>query len=109
MHPMIARAALAALLVAVTAAQAGGADHTILQKDKAFSQVTLTIKAGDRIVFTNTDPIAHNVYSITPSHEFELRTQLPGKSEAVPFGRPGSVEVLCAIHPKMKLKVTVTQ
>ena len=103
----IARVASAALLVTLTAGPAGAGDHPIVQKDKGFAQPAVTIKAGDRLVFTNADPITHNVYSVTKGHEFELRSQAPGQSDAVPFPRPGSLDVQCAIHPKMKLQVTV--
>ena len=109
MRSIVDRTVFGALLVAATAMPAAAADHAILQKDKAFSQATLNIRAGDRIVFTNGDSFTHNVYSVTPGQEFELKTQHPGKSDAVPFPRAGSLEVQCAIHPKMKLRVTVTQ
>jgi len=86
---------------------AGAADVAITQRDKSFSEKSLTVKSGDRVVFTNADGIVHNVYSATPGHEFELKTQKPGQSDTVPFTKPGTVEVQCAIHPKMKLQVTV--
>ena len=108
MRLTISRAASAVLLVALSAAHARAGDHPIVQKDKAFAQSSVTIKAGDRLVFTNADPITHNVYSVTKGHEFELRSQAPGQSDVVPFPRPGSLDVQCAIHPKMKLQVTVT-
>lgn len=98
------------LAVGVAVALAGpatAADHTILQKDKAFPQPTLAIKAGDRITFTNGDPFTHNVFSATKGMEFDLRTQNPGQSSTVPFSKAGSLLVECAIHPKMKLQVQI--
>ena len=86
---------------------AGAADVNVTQRDRTFSEKSVTVKTGDRVVFTNADGIVHNVYSVTPGHEFELKTQKPGQSDTVPFTKPGTVEVQCAIHPKMKLQVTV--
>jgi plastocyanin len=82
-------------------------EHSIVQKDKAFSTAEMTVKVGDSIKFTNEDSIVHNVFSATPGLEFDLRTQQPGGSSVVPFAKEGVCEVRCAIHPKMKLKVTV--
>jgi plastocyanin len=104
-RPTFALLALAGTLAVVTPASA--TDHAVAQKDKAFSTTAITVKAGDRITFTNADSITHNVYSVTKGYEFDLKTQTPGHSDTVPFPKAGSVDVECAIHPKMKLKVTV--
>src|SRR3569833_1143801 len=78
------------------------ADHEILQKDRSFSQTEITIKPGDKISFKNVDDVTHNVFSMTPTMEFDLRRQAPGASSTVPFDREGVAEVRCSIHPKMK-------
>jgi plastocyanin len=83
------------------------ADHEVIQKDRAFSQVDITVKPGDTITFKNTDDITHNVFSMTPGMEFDLRRQAPGATSTVPFPKEGTAEVRCSIHPKMKLIVTV--
>ena len=83
------------------------ADHEIVQKDRSFSQTEISIKPGDKLVFKNTDDVTHNVFSMTPGMEFDLRRQAPGASSTVPFDKEGVAEVRCSIHPKMKLIVTV--
>jgi plastocyanin len=83
------------------------ADVEIVQKDRAFSQSEITVKPGDKIVFRNSDEISHNVFSVTPGMEFDLRRQAPGASSSVPFDKEGTSEVRCSIHPKMKLIVHV--
>jgi plastocyanin len=95
-------AALAALLPGAAAGQV-----VIVQKDRAFSQDKIVVHAGDRLVFRNEDSVSHNVFSRTPGFEFEVKVQLPGQDTAVPFDRPGTAEVRCAIHPEMKLQVVV--
>ena len=97
---LVAAVLLAAVALAAT-------DHPVVQKDRAFSVRSLTVRTGDRIVFTNADNITHNVYSVTAGQEFDLRSQAPGQSDTVTFVRPGTAVVECAIHPKMKLQVVV--
>jgi len=104
---MISRFILSAALAAGLAAHAE--EHAVIQKDRAFSQAGITIKAGDVLVFKNADEVTHNVFSVTPGMEFDIRRQAPGGSSKVPFPKAGVAEVRCSIHPKMKLIVTVTK
>lgn len=94
-------------LIALGGTLALAEDHQVVQKDRSFSQTEITIKPGDKIVFQNSDDVTHNVFSITPGMEFDLRRQAPGASSTVPFDKEGVAEVRCSIHPKMKLIVTV--
>jgi plastocyanin len=96
-----------ATLVLVLGSIARADDYTIGQKDKTFSMATLTVKAGDTVVFKNDDLITHNVYSTAKGNEFNLRAQAPGTNASVTLSAEGSVEVRCAFHPRMKLLVTV--
>jgi len=84
------------------------AEHTVHQKGKQFSETNVTLKKGDTLVFLNDDNVAHNIYSTSPDNEFNLGSVLPGKSVPVTFDKSGDVDVLCAIHPLMKMKVKVT-
>jgi len=89
------------------ALSAFAAEQTILQKDKLFSQATVTIKKGDALVFENDDDVVHNVMSSTSGSEFNLGAQKPGSKATQVFSKSGDVTVICAIHPRMKLTVTV--
>jgi plastocyanin len=102
---VVAVAAALSAVVCIPGARAG--DTQIVQKDKAFSEHSLRIHVGDTVTFVNADTVTHNVYSLTKGCEFELQTQLPGNSTAVPFSRACTAQVQCAIHPKMKLTVDV--
>lgn len=84
------------------------ADFTIIQKNNAFSVRQITIKVGDQITFVNNDNVNHHLYSETKGSEIDI-VQRPGRSDTVRFSRPGIVEVECAIHPEMSLKVQVGQ
>jgi plastocyanin len=96
-----------AVILAAFANAAGGAEYTIDQKDRTFSQPDITIKIGDSLVFKNKDDVTHNVFSVSPGMEFDIRRQAPGGSSKVPFDKEGVAEIRCSIHPKMKLLVTV--
>ena len=101
-------AAWGALAAALAAGAALANDPLkVYQKDKLFTETEVHIKKGETIVFSNADTVMHNIYSVSPGNAFEIKTQLPGKESSVVFKNPGVAEVRCAIHPGMKLQVTV--
>jgi plastocyanin len=83
------------------------ADVTITQKSRNFSVAEVTVHVGDTLVFVNADPFKHNVYSPSDGFAFDLDVQRPGQADRVAVTRRGSFDVLCHIHPKMKLRVRV--
>ena len=102
------RAVLVSLaLLAGLASGASAAEVTITQKDKNFSEKTVEIGVGDTLRFVNDDDITHNVHSSTDGESFDLGAQAPGTESSHTFSHPGEVKIRCAIHPKMKLTVTV--
>jgi plastocyanin len=93
----------------ISAGAWAAAKHTISQKDKAFSAAQIEVKVGDSIEFQNDDDVSHNVFSVSKSDPFNTKVQKPGSSAAVTFANEGLIEVRCAIHPNMKLLVTVVK
>jgi len=91
----------------VTAYTAYAAQVSISQKGKTFSQTELTVKKGDVIMFVNDDAVTHNVMSASSGNAFNLGAQAPGASLPYTFNSVGETMITCAIHPTMKLKVTV--
>lgn len=100
---------LACLMISwlAIALPATAAERVVLEQKKKFSEKKLAIKAGDSVTFVNKDGFTHNVHSKTKGHEFDLGPQDPGASDSVTFSKPGKIKVRCAIHPKMKLTITV--
>lgn len=82
-------------------------NHLITQKDKQFSQSEITIAPGDSIVFKNDDDTAHNVFTASDGLKFNLGIQKGGTEASHQFIAAGEGEIRCAIHPKMKLKISV--
>lgn len=97
----------ASTLLLVMALPSQAAEVTVLQKDKAFAEKEITIKAGDTINFVNEDDITHNVYSRSKGNKFDVGAQRPGTSVTQSFPQAGKAKVRCAIHPKMKMTVHV--
>jgi plastocyanin len=100
-----------ALMPSVTAV-GHAADLLVEQKGKTFiyngaKAATLKIKVGDSVEFKNMDPYFHNVFSLSDTKLFDLGSYPQGQSKSVTFDKPGMVEVECAIHPEMKMRVEV--
>jgi plastocyanin len=85
------------------------ANLTITQKGRTFSSESITIKKGGAVTFLNDDSVPHNIMSTSQGNEFNLGSQPPGASTDVTFKEGGEVQVICAIHPRMKMTVTVSE
>jgi plastocyanin len=84
------------------------AERTISQKGKVFSETSVEIKKGDTLVFLNDDNVAHNILSTTPGNVFNLGLIGPGHSTPVTFDKSGDMQIICAMHPSMKMSLKVT-
>jgi len=84
-----------------------GQDHKVFQVDKKFSVSDLAVNRGDSVTFVNAEQITvHNV-SGKGAASFNTGSQKPGEAKQVMMDQPGTMEVRCAIHPLMKMTVTV--
>lgn len=84
------------------------ARQTVGQQGRMFSADRVAIKAGETLTFLNDDNVPHNIASLSKGNEFNLGSQPPGTSTEVTFTEAGEVQVFCAIHPRMKLTVEVS-
>ncbi|WFU78520.1 plastocyanin/azurin family copper-binding protein [Bradyrhizobium sp. CIAT3101] len=84
------------------------ATEVIHQQGRVFSTESVSVKKGDAVTFLNDDTVPHNIMSATKGNEFNLGSQAPGTSTDVTFKEAGDVQVICAIHPRMKMMVKVT-
>jgi plastocyanin len=84
------------------------ATATIDQKDETFVPFVVVIHTGGSVVFRNSDPIRHHVYSFSPVRRFEM-VQNPGEvSPPVKFDQAGSVAIGCNIHDHMTAYIHIT-
>jgi YVTN family beta-propeller protein len=72
----------------------------------AFSQQTVTVKAGQTISWTNQDSITHTVTA--DQGKWDSGAIDPGKSYSLTLSLPGRYDYHCSIHPFMKGTVVVT-
>jgi plastocyanin len=96
------------VIVAGFSVGAYAATEVIHQQGRVFSAESVSIKKGDAVTFLNDDSVPHNIMSATKGNEFNLGSQAPGTSTDVTFKEAGDVQVICAIHPHMKMMVKVT-
>lgn len=85
------------------------ADHTVEQKNKAFSVKSLKVKVGDTVNFKNMDAFNHNIFSLSDVKSFDLGSYPQGQARSVVMDKPGNVEVECSIHPDMKMVIEVSK
>ena len=76
--------------------------------NRAFAQDLLFVPVGSTVKFPNSDPIFHNVFSLSRAHSFDLGFYPEGQSRTVRFDRAGVVQVYCHIHANMYAAIVVT-
>ncbi len=108
----LTRAILASALVLTAGSDArtqqGPTPHVISQRGRAFNPNSLSIKQGDTVRIVNDDgDLLHHAYVESDTFNFDSGDQLPGSKTDVVFSVRGTFNVLCGIHPKMKLVVVV--
>jgi plastocyanin len=96
------------VLVGLSAGAALAANLTITQKGRLFSSESIAIKKGETLTFVNDDSVSHNILSTSRGNEFSLGLQRPGAATDVTFKEAGEALVICAIHPRMKMTVHIT-
>lgn len=97
----------AVLVWAIGTGSAMAGEHLVSQKSRKFTPAVLEAKVGDTVVFLNDDRFAHNIFSETPGHEFDIRKQMPGDRHTIELTKRGAFEVRCAIHPRMRMRIVV--
>jgi plastocyanin len=80
----------------------------VSQKGREFRPGRLALQKGDTIEIVNDDgDFTHHTYISSEEFSFDSGDQAPGRNVDITFSKPGTFEVLCGIHPKMRLTVTV--
>lgn len=78
------------------------------QKDRRFEPEILVVPVGSTVSFPNSDPIFHNVFSLSKAKAFDLGYYPAGQTRTVRFDKPGIVQVFCHLHPNMSAAIVVT-
>ncbi len=118
---MRSRFVLAAVALGATLAVAGckdsptqppagggsGTTHTVTIQNFAFSPATLTIAAGDKVVWTNRDTSPHTATSDTGNGINTGSLSKDQSSTAVTFSGAGTFTYHCAFHSGMTATIVV--
>jgi plastocyanin len=97
---------LIALLLCVSPAYA--ADATVVQSHTTFDVDEVTVHPGDTVTFANQDDVTHNIQVVNDEGDADDKgLQKPGQDIKIKPLQSGTYKVRCAIHPKMKLKMSV--
>jgi plastocyanin len=107
-HPLAVVATAGALIGLGTLVGLALPQYSISQKGREFHPGEISIKHGDTIEIVNDDAdLIHHAYIDSPKFSFDSGDQEPGSKTDVTFPVAGDFDVLCAIHPKMRLVVHV--
>lgn len=78
------------------------------QRQRRFEPDVIAVPVGSTVVFPNSDPIFHNVFSLSKAKQFDLGNYKKGESRNVTFHEPGVVQLNCHLHPNMSAAIMVT-
>ena len=107
-RPLIVFAAAAVVIAAGTLVGLALPPYAISQKGRQFHPGEISIRHGETLQIVNDDgDLLHHAYTDSPKFAFDSGDQQPGTRTDITFQTPGDFEVLCAIHPKMRLVVHV--
>ena len=77
------------------------ASSVMRQEGLDFIPHVLPIVEGESVDFLNSDPLFHNVFSLSKTSTFDLGRYPSGKSRSVRFTETGVVKVFCHLHSDM--------
>jgi plastocyanin len=95
------------LFCSVTAAAFAADAFNVSQRNRRFSPDTLEVPRGAVVQIVNDDKVTHHIFVDAPGFSFDSGEQPVGKTVELHFDKPGTYPVRCAIHPTMRLQVTV--
>jgi plastocyanin len=82
-------------------------EQRVVTRSSRFFPQTMVVTSGTSIRFPNMDSIAHNVFSLTPGHRFDVGVYGAGEGQSHRFEGAGMVELFCNVHPNMAAFVLV--
>ena len=84
-----------------------GSSAAIDNRGMSFIPFVTVVVAGGRVVFKNSDPFPHNVFS-PDKDKFNLGMVQPASASTHVFKSPGAYSLLCNLHPNMLGYVVVS-
>lgn len=91
-----------------TAAQAAAQTAKMDQKGLVFLPRVLPIAKGWTVEFSNSDPVAHSVFTLD-GEKYDLGTWPKGETRKYTFAKPGIYRQLCKVHDDMLAFIVVLE
>ena len=76
-------------------------DKVIDQRFETFLPIVTIVPRNGRVIFANSDPTTHQVYSISPAKQFEITLARDTSSPPIAFPNAGVAALGCNIHDNM--------
>lgn len=91
------------------AGEAGAEGPTVVVRDIAFQEETVSVQAGTPVTWENEDGVGHTVTSGTPDDATGVfDEELPaGEQVTITVDDPGTYAYWCKIHPNMTAELVV--
>ncbi len=106
--PVVLALALGAACGLLVTQQIQASGIAVSQKGRMFHPDNLSVARGEVVTFVNDDSdLLHHVFVESETFNFDSGDQEPGSRTPITFTERGTFQVLCGIHPKMKLVVRV--
>ena len=100
---------LAPLLLALTCGVALAKEYKVEIANLKYKPAKLSIKKGDKVVWTNSDDRDHTVKSNDDGKTFDSGKIAAGEKFEFTFTKAGKLEYGCDYHPRMKGVIEVSE
>lgn len=92
--------------VAKSSTAPAGAVRTVIIDQFMFTPATLTVRAGETVVWKNRGMVPHTA-TVTKGKGFDSGVIVKGASWRYKASKKGTFEYVCTLHPNMKGKLIV--
>lgn len=79
------------------------------QRNQTYHPHVLATVRGATVKFVNSDRVAHNVFSLSPTKNFDLGKIAPNSFRLMTFEKVGIIEILCGFHSRMLAYIRVME
>lgn len=97
------------IALCLAAGTALGAEFEVRQAERLFAPARIIVGNGSVVQFANDEKFVHHAFVDTPQFSADTGDIPPGESRDIVFTRRGIDAIGCAILPKMKLTVEVSE
>jgi plastocyanin len=104
---IVALALMGATLSVPISAVAEAKVWEVMIENMQFSPATLSVQAGDKVVWVNKDIVPHTATDASKKKAFNSKSISSGKKFSTRIKRPGSYNYSCMFHPTMKGHIEV--